>query len=146
MNEPQPKYSLVLETPAASPEDTHRHYTNKLAVETDVSDVRYDMLHGLNEFTLIDVRSRKAYGECRIPGAMNLPSGEIDEKTTASLPKDRVIVVYCWGPACNGGTKGAARLSGLGFRVKEMLGGIEYWRREGNPVEGALGEEATLVG
>ena len=117
----QTYYSLVLETPAASPEDTHRHYRNKLSVETDVADVRYDMQHGVNDFLLIDVRSAKAYGECHIPGAINLPSNQINEETTAIFSKEQVIVVYCWSPACNGGTKGAARLSGLGFRVKEML-------------------------
>ncbi|MBP1967860.1 rhodanese-like domain-containing protein [Paenibacillus aceris] len=146
--ENQPVYSLVLETPAASPDAVHRHYMNKLSVETDVADVRYDMQHGVADFVLIDVRSSKAYAECHIPGAINLPSNQIDEVTTAalSLSKEQVIVVYCWGPACNGGTKGAARLSGLGFKVKEMLGGIEYWRKEGNEVEGTLGHKAPLIG
>lgn len=144
--ENQPFYSLVLETPAASPEDTHRHYMNKLSVETDVADVRYDMQRGINDFLLIDVRSSKAYGECHVPGAINLPSNEINEEKTASFSKEQVIIVYCWGPACNGGTKGAARLSGLGFKVKEMLGGIEYWRKEGNEVEGTLGQAAPLIG
>jgi len=142
----QPVISLVLETPAASPEVVHRHFMNKLAVETDVADVRYDMQHGVNDFLLIDVRSSKAYTECHIPGAINVPSNQINEETTAAFSKDQVIVVYCWGPACNGGTKGAARLSGLGFRVKEMLGGIEYWRKEGNEVEGTLGQAAPLIG
>ncbi|OAS15519.1 rhodanese-like domain-containing protein [Paenibacillus oryzisoli] len=142
----QPMKSLVLETPAASPEHTHQHYMNKLSVETDVADVRYDMQHGYNEFLLIDVRSAKAYGECHVPGAINLPSNEISAETTVSFSKGQTIVVYCWGPACNGGTKGAARLSGLGFKVKEMLGGMEYWRKEGNEVEGTLGQGAPLIG
>jgi rhodanese-related sulfurtransferase len=55
-------------------------------------------------------------------------------------------VVYCWGPACNAATKAAARLSALGFQVKEMIGGLEYWRHEGYAVEGALGNEAALHG
>ncbi|TYP74474.1 rhodanese-like domain-containing protein [Paenibacillus methanolicus] len=138
--------SLVLETPAASPTDIHRHYMNKLALETDVADVHYDRQHGLDAFVLIDVRSAKAYEQCHIPGAINLPSSQIGEEMTANLAKDRTIVVYCWGPACNGATKGAARLSALGFQVKEMLGGIEYWRREGNDVAGTLGQSANLVG
>ncbi|WP_167301685.1 rhodanese-like domain-containing protein [Paenibacillus xylanilyticus] len=140
------RYSLVLETPAPSPENIHRHFMNKLAVETDVSDVKHDMTHGLNDFVLIDVRSAIAYGECHIPGALSLPSNTISEATTASLPRDKVIVVYCWGPACNGASKGAARLSRLGFQVKEMLGGMEYWRKEGNEVEGTLGTSACMIG
>ncbi|MFC4099114.1 rhodanese-like domain-containing protein [Paenibacillus xanthanilyticus] len=142
----QPLHSLVLETPAATPSDIHRHYMNKLAMETDVADVQYDRQHGLDDFLLIDVRSATAYEQCHIPGAVNLPSSHIGEETTAAFDKNRAIVVYCWGPACNGATKGAARLAALGFRVKEMLGGIEYWRREGNDVSGTLGQSANLVG
>lgn len=41
-------------------------------------------------------------------------------------------------------TKAAAWLSALGFHAKEMIGGIEFWRREG-VVEGTLGESAPLV-
>jgi rhodanese-related sulfurtransferase len=99
-----------------------------------------------NNFVLIDVRAAKSYVECHIPGAINLPYREIDEEKTAALSKEQVIVVCCWGPACNAGTKGAARLSELGFKVKEMLGGIEYWRKEGGQVEGTLGERAPLIG
>jgi rhodanese-related sulfurtransferase len=139
-------HSLVLETPAASPEATHRHFMNKLSVETDVADVRFDMQQGIQEFVLIDVRSSKAYNECHVPGAINLPSNQINEETTSDLSKNQVIVAYCWGPACNGATKAAARLSALGFQVKEMLGGMEYWRKEGNEVEGSLGEAAPLIG
>jgi len=138
--------SLVLETPAAFPEHTHRHFVNKLSVETDVSDVCYDMKNGIADFLLIDVRSAHAYGECHVPCAINLPSNQISAETTATFSKEQLIVVYCWGPACNGGTKGAARLSALGFQVKEMLGGIEYWRKEGNDVEGTLGHSACMIG
>ncbi|AJY75539.1 rhodanese-like domain-containing protein [Paenibacillus beijingensis] len=144
--EQQSYFSLVLETPAASAEHTHRHYMNKLAVETDVADVKLDMERGVDDFLLIDVRSEKDYAECHIAGAASLPYRQINMDTTASFSKEQLIVVYCWGPACNSGTKGAARLSALGFQVKEMLGGIEYWRKEGGQVEGHLGEKAPLIG
>jgi rhodanese-related sulfurtransferase len=39
--------------------------------------------------------------------------------------------VYCWGPACNGATKAALEFAKLGYDVKEMIGGFEYWVREG---------------
>ena len=44
--------------------------------------------------------------------------------------------MYCWGPHCNGAARGGLRLAELGYRVKEMIGGIDGWRREGLPVEG----------
>ncbi len=141
-------FSLVLETPAARPEDAARHFLAKLSVETDVSDVMLDRQRGQNGFVLVDVRSSPVFEECYIPGAINLPYRRINENTEEiiQLSKEKLVVVYCWGPACNAATKAAARLSTLGFSVKEMLGGIEYWRREGGPVEGTLGENAPLVG
>lgn len=140
------RLSRVLETPAASPEATYQYFARKLSVETDASDVYHDRTQGVDDFVLIDVRSAQAYEECRIPGAIHLWSANVGEATTAHLDKDRLIVAYCWGPACNGATKAAARLSALGFRVKEMLGGIEYWRREGYEVEGTRGSAAPIVG
>jgi hypothetical protein len=34
----------------------------------------------------------------------------------------------------------------LGFAVKEMIGGLEYWRREGQPVQGTEGAAAPMHG
>ncbi|HZS07584.1 MAG TPA: rhodanese-like domain-containing protein [Blastocatellia bacterium] len=135
-------FSLVLETPAAEPEVARQHFLSRLAFETDVSDLMFDLQKGRTDFTIIDTRSPKSFEECHIPGAINLP--RINEQTTADLPKDKVCVVYCWGPGCNGSTKGAAKLNALGFRAKELIGGIEYWRKEGGEVEGTLGNGAQM--
>ncbi|HEX5097744.1 MAG TPA: rhodanese-like domain-containing protein, partial [Acidimicrobiia bacterium] len=64
------------------------------------------------------------------------PHAAIDECTTADIPRDAVVVTYCWGPHCNGATKAAARFAALGFRVKEMLGGITGWQTEGYELDG----------
>lgn len=138
-------FSLVLETPPAGPEEAQRHFLAKLAVETDASDVMLDLQRGQNGFLLIDVRSAQDFEECHIPGAVNLPYRKITAESTAQFSKELPMVTYCWSPGCNSATKAAARLSALGFQVKEMLGGIEYWRREGGPVEGTLGEQAPLI-
>lgn len=139
------QFSLVLETPAARPEEAHRHFLAKLAVETDPADVRLDLQRGQTSFLLIDTRSAQDFEECHIPGAINLPTRRITAESTAHLSKEKLLVTYCWSPGCNGATKAAARLSALGFQVKEMIGGVEYWRREGGAVEGTLGELAPLV-
>lgn len=138
-------FSLVLETSAAQPAEAQRHFLAKLSVETDPADVRLDLQRGQTGFVLLDARSAQDFEECHIPGAINLPYRRITAESTAHLAKEQVLVVYCWSPACNAATKAAARLSGLGFQVKEMIGGIEYWRREGGEVEGTLGAEAPLV-
>lgn len=137
-------FSLVNEHPAADPSLAAGRFEAKLALETDPFDVKTDLERGHDGILVIDTRSAEAYEACRIPGAVSLPHREIREETTAHLPRDRTLVTYCWGPACNASTKGAARLAALGFRVKEMIGGIEYWREEGLPVEGTLGVEAPL--
>lgn len=124
--------SQVLYMPPAEPAEAHEHFSAKLRVETDPSDVHHDMEHGIAEFVLIDARSEKHYREEHIPGAVSLPYAQITEKHMAEhYSPDTLFVTYCWSPACNASTKAAVRLSALGYAVKEMIGGIEYWKSEG---------------
>lgn len=127
--------SLVLQTPAASSEVARTHFLNKLSLETDVADVWNDIQNRVEGFYILDARSEKAYRDGHVPGALNLPHSLISAETTAALDPTKLMVVYCWGPNCNGAAKACAKLAALGFRVKEMLGGIEYWEKEGNPLE-----------
>ena len=128
---------------AAPPDQAARHFAAKLSLETDPSDVYADMESGGRGFVVIDARSRDAYREAHVPGAVSLPYGEIDVAGTAGLSRNDVMVVYCWGPHCNAAAKAALRLSALGFRVREMIGGIEGWRHEGLPLE--CGDTAAEV-
>lgn len=142
-----PTSSVVFSVPAAPPQEAQRFFSAKLGFETDPSDVHHDLTQGRsNGFVLLDARSAAHYAQCHLPGAINLSYRTINVETTARFPKDQLFVVYCWGPACNAATRAAARLSALGFRVKEMVGGIEYWRKEGFAVEGDDIENAPLVG
>ena len=131
-------FSFVLETPAASPAEAQEHFAAKLTLETDAWDVKTDMERGRSDFVVIDTRSREDYDDRHIAGAISFPHRTMNVETTAHLPKDKVMVTYCWGPGCNGSTKGALKLASLGFRVKELIGGLEYWIRESGPVEGKL--------
>jgi rhodanese-related sulfurtransferase len=139
-------HSFVLEHPAANPADAHRHFSARLAVETDASDVHADLDRGVDRVVVLDARSTQHFAECHVPGAINIPHRTISADTTAHLSRDVCIVTYCWGPGCNAATKAAMRLSALGFQVKEMIGGLEYWRREGYAVEGTSTAEASLYG
>ena len=47
--------------------------------------------------------------------------------TTGHLDKEALVVTYCDGIRCNGSTKGALNMVQLGFRVKELIGGIDCW-------------------
>jgi rhodanese-related sulfurtransferase len=139
-------FSFVLEYPPANPEEARRHFAAKLSVETDPYDVKTDLDRVPDAFVLADVRSANAYRECHAVGAISLPARQINAETTRHLDKHVPIVTYCWGPGCNSSTKAALRLTALGFQVKEMIGGLEYWRHEELPIEWTLGAAASLYG
>lgn len=124
----------LLEVPAADPATARAHFEAKLAFETDPSDVRFDQQNSPGTFVVVDCRSPESFAKGHVPGAVNLPYRTMDAKTTARL-EGMLVITYCTSTACNASTKGAARLAALGFRVKEMLGGIEAWEAEGYPVE-----------
>jgi rhodanese-related sulfurtransferase len=139
----EPQFSFVLETAAAEPEDAAIHFQSKLTLETDAWDVKTDMERGRSDFIVIDTRSPADFEARRIAGAINLPYRTMNAQTTAHLPKDKVLVTYCWHTGCNASTKGALKLALLGFRVKELVGGLEYFIKEGGRVEGTLENEAN---
>lgn len=140
----EPKYSLTLDIQPSETEAAYEHFIKKLSFEADVADLLIDLKKGYQSLTVIDVRDELAYKECHIPEAISFPGNKISESTVSTLSKDQVIVVYCWGPACNGATRACAKLSKLGFKVKELLGGLEYWRKEGGEISGTLGEKAPM--
>ena len=90
-------------------------------------------MDGSADFTLIDARSPRRLRR-RAPARARSAS-RTARSPPSSLP-DGPLVVYCWGPGCNAATKAGAKIADLGREVKEMLGGFEYYVREGYPVEG----------
>jgi rhodanese-related sulfurtransferase len=127
--------SLVTETAAAAPEIALRHFESRLAFETDCWDVCESMKTGNPDFILVDVRGREAFAEAHVPGAINIPHRTMTKEKMAQFADGRLFVVYCAGPHCNGANKAAVRLATLGYRVKEMIGGVAGWRDEGFPFE-----------
>jgi rhodanese-related sulfurtransferase len=116
------------------------HFAAILAHQTDVSDVAAALTGPEPGFVLVDSRGEAAWAQGHIPGARHLPTAEISGRAPVELDPAVPVVTYCWGPGCNGATKAALELARLGYRVKEMIGGIEYWIREGLPVHTAAGE------
>ena len=128
--------SQVSAVPAAASEDANAHFRGKLGYEADPADVYFDVTHDVADFVIVDVRSPEHFASGHIPGAVNIPHALITEKRIAAdYDPGTLFITYCWSPGCNGSTKGAIRFSALGYPVKEMIGGIEYWQKEGYPVE-----------
>jgi rhodanese-related sulfurtransferase len=117
------------------------HFAERLAYETEVSDVAADIGAGVTGWVLIDSRSQESWDQGHVPGALHLPTREISSRAAIVVPDGVSVVTYCWGPACNGATRAALEFAKLGYPVKEMIGGFEYWVREGLPVETADGIE-----
>jgi rhodanese-related sulfurtransferase len=110
------------------------HFAAKLRFETDPSDVKAAQEAG-ERFLLVDSRGEAAWRQGRIAGAVHLPTAQIAGRALETIPLDVPVVTYCWGPGCNGSTRAALAFSLLGYEVREMIGGFEYWAREGLPVE-----------
>jgi rhodanese-related sulfurtransferase len=110
-------------------------FTARLTFQTDVIDTHT----ALPTIQLVDSRSGASWDQGHVPGAIHLPTADIPTRAAALLDPAVPVVTYCWGPGCNGATRAALELARLGYAVREMLGGIEYWIREGLPVETADG-------
>jgi rhodanese-related sulfurtransferase len=110
------------------------YFAMRLAHETDASDVQAALAHGEPGLVVVDTRGPEAWAQGHLPGAVLLPHAEIGARAAGLIPAGSRVVTYCWGPGCNAATKGARAFARLGFSVKEMIGGYEYWVREGFPV------------
>ena len=136
--------SAVLECGAPEPGETAAMVEDKLRFHTDSWDLSVDLKAGLAGIVVIDARARDAYAAGHIPGAISFPHREMSIETTAKLDRSIVYVVYCDGIGCNASTKGAHKLARLGFRTKELLGGLDWWCRDGHPVV-ASSEPGSLL-
>ncbi|MFF7714159.1 rhodanese-like domain-containing protein [Streptomyces sp. NPDC007988] len=132
----------VLRVPPASPAAAVAHFSASLAFHADVSDVAAALAaDGDPGFVVLDSRSTEAWDQGHVPGAVHLPTALVREQAERLLDRSVPVVTYCWGPGCNGATRAALALAELGFPVKEMLGGFEYWVREGFAYETRQGTE-----
>lgn len=121
--------------------DAVSFFTAHLAHQTDVSDVHAALSTGSPGFVLVDTRSAAAWDAGHVPGALHRPTASLPGDLDPAVP----VVVYCWGPGCNGATRAALALARAGFRVREMIGGFEYWAREGLTVDSAAGTTSGPV-
>ena len=120
------------------------HYANKLRFEIDSSDL-YSALQNDEKIIVIDARASINYELSHIPNAINIPHKAMSETTTCDLDKSYLYVTYCDGIGCNASTKGALNMAELGFNVKELLGGLDWWIRDGYATHGTNAVEAKSV-
>lgn len=124
-------------------EEQIKHYENKLAFEMDPSDL-FDALNNGEKVIALDARKAFGFEAEHIPNAINIPHREMNTETTSHLDKEILYVTYCDGIGCNASTKGALNMTKLGFKVKELIGGIEWWKFDGYATEGTQGNKGGL--
>ena len=115
--------------------DQINHYRRKLEFEMDSWDVNEALDNG-EPIVVVDGRSAEAFAQEHIPGSLSLPHRIIDADSTASLDRSVTYVCYCDGIGCNASTKTAMKLLMLGFEVRELIGGLDWWKRDGYTTEG----------
>ena len=80
-------------------------------------------------YILLDVRTKGEYESGYIPGAINIPLSDIDEKIISFLPdKSQMILVYC--RSGNRSREASDKLSKLGYSNVLEMGGINAWKGE----------------
>lgn len=119
-------------------------YQAKLAYETDSWDLS-EMIKSGEGVVVIDARSSENFTYEHIPTAINIPHRTMSAESTKALDKNKLYVTYCDGIGCNASTKGALNMAKLGFNVKELLGGLEWWKRDGYETEGTNGVQGKPV-
>ena len=88
-----------------------------------------------DDLIILDVRERDAYEEGHVPGAKQLPRGQLELRVNQDLPDPtRRIVVYCELGRIS--TLATATLRELGFqRAVALDGGMKAWREAGYPLK-----------
>lgn len=120
-----------------------KYYENKLAFEMDPSDL-FDALNNGEKIVVIDARKAFGFEAEHIPTAINIPHREMTIDSTKHLDTAVLYVTYYDGIGCNASTRGALNMAKLGFKVKELMGGIEWWKFDGYATEGTNGIKAGL--
>lgn len=119
-------------------------YEQKLQYEMDPSDL-FSAFEANEKVVAVDARQAFGYEKEHIPTAINLPHREMNEQSTGHLDRDFTYVVYCDGIGCNASTKGALKMVKLGFKVKELMGGLEWWKFDGYATEGVRAQNGQLI-
>jgi rhodanese-related sulfurtransferase/DNA-binding transcriptional ArsR family regulator len=126
--------TVVGESHLAEVEKLVRTY---LAQKDDLEPVQADELldrarRGL--VTVLDVRPPEEFAAGHVPGAVNIPMDELEQRL-AELPKRKEVVAYCRGPFCLMSYDAVQLLRKKGMKARRLQDGLPEWRSAGLPVD-----------
>ncbi len=83
---------------------------------------------------VLDVRPEDEFALGHVPGALNIPFGELEARL-GELPADIPVVAYCRGPYCVLSFEAVASLRGHGRAAFRLEDGFPEWKAAGLAVE-----------
>ena len=85
---------------------------------------------------VVEVLGKEEFEKGHIPGAINIPVDELQERAEKELARNSEIVVYCSSFSCHASGNAAHLLRHMGYEnVKEFSGGKRAWVLAGFPLE-----------
>lgn len=119
-----------------------QHLVNTyLTVKDDLEPIpRSELLERVRDglVTVLDVRPPEEYAAGHVPGAVNIPLQELENRLEELTNQDgghREIVAYCRGPHCVLAFDAVARLREKGMTARRLEDGYPEWKTAGLPVE-----------
>lgn len=86
-----------------------------------------------NDKVVLDVRGEGEWAAGHVPGALNIPLADLDQRLE-EIPRDRTVIVHCQTGAR--AAIAASLLRARGFSdIRQFPGGFAEWRATGQPVE-----------
>jgi len=84
--------------------------------------------------TVIDVRPSEEYVAGHLPGAINIPPEELEQRLQG-LDSQQEVVAYCRGPHCVFSFNAVQQLRSAGIKASRLEDGFPEWKSAGLPVE-----------
>ena len=87
-----------------------------------------EMMEKLNEYIILDVRTKEEFQEEHIKGAVNIPNEDIGDEYILDFDLDTCILVYC--RSGHRSLNASAKLGLMGYTNIYEFGGINTWKYE----------------
>jgi rhodanese-related sulfurtransferase len=92
-------------------------------------------LRDRGEAVLVDVRSREDYAEGHLPGAVNIPASQVEERAAEIRRMGRLPILYCACPEESSSVRAVRTLQAKGIDARVLADGIRGWQETGRPLE-----------
>lgn len=126
--------SRIASSNAAAVKDVVSSYFNERDAMEPITrrELRQRMKEGT--VTVLDVRPAEEFALGHIPGALNVPVGDL-KRRLADLPRSKEVIAYCRGPYCVFAFEAVATLRAAGHKARRLEDGMPHWRAVGLPTE-----------